>query len=42
MLADRPAHAALLAGADLAAIRATWAAELAEFARVRAKYLLYP
>ena len=41
MLADRDAYEALLAGGDLAAIRSTWDAELAEFARVRAKYLLY-
>ncbi len=41
MLADRDAHEALLAGGDLAAIRATWGGELAEFAKVRAKYLLY-
>ncbi len=41
MLADRDAYDALLSGGDLAAIKATWRDELAEFARVRAKYLLY-
>ncbi len=41
MLADRDAYEALLAGAPLPAIRATWDGELAEFAKVRAKYLLY-
>jgi uncharacterized protein YbbC (DUF1343 family) len=41
MLADRDAYEALLAGGDLAAIKATWDGELADFARVRAKYLLY-
>ena len=41
MLADRDAYESLLAGGDLAAIRSTWANELAEFATVRAKYLLY-
>ncbi len=41
MLADRDAYDALLSGGDLAAIKATWEGELAEFARVRAKYLLY-
>ena len=41
MLADRDAHEALLAGGDIAAIRATWQGELAEFLKVRAKYLLY-
>ena len=41
MLADRDAHEALLAGGDVAAIRSTWGGELAEFLKVRAKYLLY-
>jgi hypothetical protein len=41
MLADRDSYEALLAGGNLAAIKATWDGELAEFARVRAKYLLY-
>ncbi len=41
MLADRDAYEALMAGGDLAAIRSTWQEELAEFARVREKYLLY-
>jgi len=41
MLADRDAHEALLNGGNLAAIKATWEGELAEFAKVRAKYLLY-
>ncbi len=41
MLADRDAYEALLAGGNLAAIRSTWEAELAEFLKVRAKYLLY-
>ena len=41
MLADRDAHEALLAGGDVAAIRSTWENELAEFLKVRAKYLLY-
>ncbi|WP_435009171.1 exo-beta-N-acetylmuramidase NamZ domain-containing protein [Tundrisphaera lichenicola] len=41
MLADRDAYEALLSGADLSAIRSTWDGELAEFAKVREKYLLY-
>jgi uncharacterized protein YbbC (DUF1343 family)/CubicO group peptidase (beta-lactamase class C family) len=41
MLADRDSYEALLAGGDLAAIRSTWSAELAEFLKVRAKYLIY-
>ncbi len=41
MLADRDAFEALMAGGDLAAIRSTWGGELAEFARVREKYLIY-
>ena len=41
MLADRDAYEALLAGGDIAAIRSTWEGELAEFLKVRAKYLLY-
>jgi uncharacterized protein YbbC (DUF1343 family)/CubicO group peptidase (beta-lactamase class C family) len=41
MLADRDAYEALLAGGDLSAIKSTWEGELAEFAKVRAKYLLY-
>jgi uncharacterized protein YbbC (DUF1343 family)/CubicO group peptidase (beta-lactamase class C family) len=41
MLADRDAYEALMAGGDLAAIRSTWDGELAEFLKVRAKYLLY-
>jgi uncharacterized protein YbbC (DUF1343 family)/CubicO group peptidase (beta-lactamase class C family) len=41
MLADRDSFEALLAGGNLAAIKATWDGELAEFVKVRAKYLLY-
>ena len=41
MLADRDAHDALLAGGNLATIKATWTRELAEFNKVREKYLLY-
>jgi uncharacterized protein YbbC (DUF1343 family)/CubicO group peptidase (beta-lactamase class C family) len=41
MLADRDAYEALLTGGNLAAIRSTWEEELAEFAKVRVKYLLY-
>ena len=41
MLADRDAYEALLAGGDLNAIRSTWDGELAEFLKVRAKYLIY-
>ncbi len=41
MLADRDSYEALQAGGDLAAIRSTWQEELAEFVKVRAKYLLY-
>jgi uncharacterized protein YbbC (DUF1343 family)/CubicO group peptidase (beta-lactamase class C family) len=41
MLADRDAYEALLAGADLNAIRGTWKNELSEFEKVRAKYLIY-
>jgi len=41
MLADRDAYEALQAGGDLAAIRATWDGELAEFAKVRGRYLIY-
>lgn len=41
MLADRDAYEALQAGGDLAAIRATWNGELAEFAKVRGRYLIY-
>jgi uncharacterized protein YbbC (DUF1343 family)/CubicO group peptidase (beta-lactamase class C family) len=41
MLADRDAFEAFLAGGDLAAIKATWDGELTEFAKVRAKFLLY-
>ena len=41
MLADRDAYEALMAGGDLAAIRSTWDGELAEFLKVRAKYLIY-
>jgi uncharacterized protein YbbC (DUF1343 family)/CubicO group peptidase (beta-lactamase class C family) len=41
MLADRDAYEALLAGGDLAAIRATWTDELASFLQVRSRYLLY-
>jgi len=41
MLADRDAYEALMAGADLAAIRTTWDGELTEFLKVRAGYLIY-
>jgi uncharacterized protein YbbC (DUF1343 family)/CubicO group peptidase (beta-lactamase class C family) len=41
MLADRDAYEALLAGDGLAAIRSTWEGELADFLKVREKYLLY-
>jgi uncharacterized protein YbbC (DUF1343 family)/CubicO group peptidase (beta-lactamase class C family) len=41
MLADRDAYEALLAGGDLNAIRSTWDGELADFLKVRAKYLIY-
>ncbi len=41
MLADRDSYETLLAGGDLAAIRATWSNELSEFLKVRAKYLIY-
>jgi uncharacterized protein YbbC (DUF1343 family) len=41
MLADRDAYEALLGGGDLNTIRATWLNELEEFAKVRAKYLIY-
>ena len=41
MLADRDAYEALLGGGDVAAIKATWDAELTAFAKVRAKYLIY-
>jgi uncharacterized protein YbbC (DUF1343 family)/CubicO group peptidase (beta-lactamase class C family) len=41
MLADRPAYQALLDGEGVAAIRATWQDELAEFRKVREPYLLY-
>jgi uncharacterized protein YbbC (DUF1343 family) len=42
MLADRDSYERLLEGGNLGAIRATWKAELDEFRRVRAKYLIYP
>jgi uncharacterized protein YbbC (DUF1343 family) len=41
MLADRDAYEALLAGGDIAAIRSTWEGELADFLKVRERYLLY-
>jgi uncharacterized protein YbbC (DUF1343 family)/CubicO group peptidase (beta-lactamase class C family) len=41
MLADRDAYEALMAGGELNAIRGTWSNELAEFLKVRSKYLLY-
>ncbi|MDX2037345.1 MAG: DUF1343 domain-containing protein [Isosphaeraceae bacterium] len=41
MLADRDAYDALLSGLGVAAIRSTWEKELAEFNRVRARYLRY-
>ena len=41
MLADQATYDGLLAGKDLGALKAGWAAELAEFGAIRAKYLLY-
>jgi uncharacterized protein YbbC (DUF1343 family)/CubicO group peptidase (beta-lactamase class C family) len=42
LLVDRETHDAILAGKDVAAIRALWLDGLAEFAAVRAKYLIDP
>jgi uncharacterized protein YbbC (DUF1343 family)/CubicO group peptidase (beta-lactamase class C family) len=42
LLAHRASYEAILAGKDVATIRTTWEQELAEFRKVRAKYLLYP
>ncbi|WP_435015618.1 exo-beta-N-acetylmuramidase NamZ domain-containing protein [Tundrisphaera sp. TA3] len=41
MLADTATYEGILAGKDVAALRAGWAAELAEFGKNREKYLLY-
>ena len=41
MLADRDAYEALTTGGNLKAIKATWEGELAEFLKVRTKYLIY-
>jgi uncharacterized protein YbbC (DUF1343 family)/CubicO group peptidase (beta-lactamase class C family) len=41
MLADREAHAAVLAGKSVGEVRATWQAELARFRERRRAFLLY-
>jgi uncharacterized protein YbbC (DUF1343 family) len=41
LVADRATHEALLAGREPAAIRAMWEPEIAEFLKVRARYLIY-
>jgi uncharacterized protein YbbC (DUF1343 family)/CubicO group peptidase (beta-lactamase class C family) len=41
LVADRATYEAVLAGHDPAAIRALWEPEIAEFLKVRARYLIY-
>jgi uncharacterized protein YbbC (DUF1343 family) len=41
LIADRATHDAVVAGRDVAAIRALWEPELAEFRTVRSRYLIY-
>jgi uncharacterized protein YbbC (DUF1343 family) len=41
MLADRPTYEAILAGRPLAEIMSRWDAEIADFHKVRSRYLLY-
>jgi len=41
LIADRATYEALLEGREVAAIQTLWKAELAEFRKVRARYLIY-
>jgi uncharacterized protein YbbC (DUF1343 family) len=42
LVADRATYQAVLDGKDVVTIRHLWEPELAEFRRIRAKYLIYP
>jgi hypothetical protein len=41
LVADRATYDAVLAGSEIATIRALWTGELQEFQAVRSRYLLY-